>query len=136
VNLSLAGCSSAEPASVSVRCKPQSKKLYLQLVKKSSHVQDDELHSFIMQTKDSYSLLFNQLWLKKDGQQKSSDITINYPLKQQDKLQIISNNLSEASPKMNKSELITNWEQLVNEINNCTKCNLCNKRKHVVIERG
>ena len=38
VNLSLAGCSSAEPASVSVRCKPQSKKLYLQLVKKSSHV--------------------------------------------------------------------------------------------------
>jgi hypothetical protein len=39
VNLSLAGCSSAEPASVLVRCKPQSKKLYLQLVKKSSHVQ-------------------------------------------------------------------------------------------------
>ena len=41
VNLSLAGCSSAEPASVSVRCKPQSKKLYLQLVKKASHVHEN-----------------------------------------------------------------------------------------------
>ena len=38
VNLSLAGCSSAEPASVLVRYKIQFRKLYLQLVKKASHV--------------------------------------------------------------------------------------------------
>ncbi len=42
VNLSLAGCSSAAPASVSVHHKIQSIKLYLQLVEKSSHVQRDQ----------------------------------------------------------------------------------------------
>lgn len=41
VNLSLAGCSSAEPASVLVHCKNHIIKLYLQLVEKSSHVQLD-----------------------------------------------------------------------------------------------
>ena len=39
VNLSLASCSSAELASVLVRCKIPFTKLYLQLVKKISHVQ-------------------------------------------------------------------------------------------------
>lgn len=39
VNLSLSGCSSAEPNSVSVgRCKFQLKKLYLQTVKKVDHL--------------------------------------------------------------------------------------------------
>src|SRR5256885_8535430 len=38
VNLSLAGCSSAEPASVSVQNKIQSVKLYLQLVEKARHL--------------------------------------------------------------------------------------------------
>ena len=38
-NLSLSGCSSAEPNSVSVgRCKFQLKKLYLQIVKKVDHL--------------------------------------------------------------------------------------------------
>ncbi len=38
-NLSLAGCSSAEPDSVSVgACKFQTKKLYLQTVKKVDHL--------------------------------------------------------------------------------------------------
>lgn len=41
-NLSLSGCSSAEPNSVSVgRCKFQLKKLYLQTVKKVDHLPDD-----------------------------------------------------------------------------------------------
>jgi hypothetical protein len=39
VNLSLAGCSSAEPASVLVRNKIHCIKLYLQTVEKGSHVQ-------------------------------------------------------------------------------------------------
>ena len=40
-NLSLAGCSSAEPDSVSVGgCKFQTKKLYLQTVKKVDHLPD------------------------------------------------------------------------------------------------
>lgn len=40
MNLSLAGCSSAEPASVLVQqIKSQNQTLYLQLVEKSSHVQ-------------------------------------------------------------------------------------------------
>lgn len=40
-NLSLSGCSSAEPNSVSVgRCKFQLKKLYLQTVKKVDHLPD------------------------------------------------------------------------------------------------
>ena len=38
VNLSLAGCSSAEPASVSVQNKIQCIKLYLQTVEKANHV--------------------------------------------------------------------------------------------------
>ena len=41
-NLSLTGCSSAEPVSVSVQhCKSQIILLYLQLVKKDSHLPDD-----------------------------------------------------------------------------------------------
>ena len=41
-NLSLSGCSSAEPNSVSVgRCKFQLKKLYLQTVKKVDHLPSD-----------------------------------------------------------------------------------------------
>lgn len=41
-NLSLSGCSSAEPNSVSVgRCKFQLKKLYLQTVKKVDHLPDN-----------------------------------------------------------------------------------------------
>ncbi len=39
VNLSLAGCSSAEPASVLVHCKFPYIKLHLQLVEKASHIQ-------------------------------------------------------------------------------------------------
>lgn len=40
MNLSLVGCSSAEPTSVLVqRIKSQNQTLYLQLVEKSSHVQ-------------------------------------------------------------------------------------------------
>ena len=43
-NLSLSGCSSAEPDSVSVgRCKFQLKKLYLQTVKKVDHLPYFEL---------------------------------------------------------------------------------------------
>lgn len=41
-NLSLSGCSPAEPDSVSVgRCKIQLKKLYLQTVKKVDHLPDN-----------------------------------------------------------------------------------------------
>ena len=43
-NLSLSGCSSAEPNSVSVgRCKFQLKKLYLQTVKKVDHLPEEGL---------------------------------------------------------------------------------------------
>lgn len=50
-NLSLSGCSSAEPNSVSVgRCKFQLKKLYLQTVKKVDHLPNDDYY-----------------WLKKEG---------------------------------------------------------------------
>ena len=43
-NLSLSGCSSAEPNSVSVgRCKFQLKKLYLQTVKKVDHLPIDKI---------------------------------------------------------------------------------------------
>jgi hypothetical protein len=40
VNLSLASCTSAELDSVSVLCKTQFKKLYLQIVEKASHFQN------------------------------------------------------------------------------------------------
>jgi hypothetical protein len=44
MNLSLAGCSSAEPASVSIHhYKIQLKRLYLQLVKKDSHLPSKEM---------------------------------------------------------------------------------------------
>lgn len=33
-------------------------------------------------------------------------------------------------------ELITNWDVLVDQVNNCSKCKLCHARKNVVIERG
>lgn len=32
--------------------------------------------------------------------------------------------------------LITNWDTLVSEITNCTRCELCHGRQNVVIERG
>ena len=45
-NLSLSGCSSAEPNSVSVgRCKFQLKKLYLQIVKKVDHLPDQSIEN-------------------------------------------------------------------------------------------
>ena len=53
-NLSLSGCSSAEPNSVSVgRCKFQLKKLYLQTVKKVDH-----LPYFIRKTTNQFIFVF------------------------------------------------------------------------------
>ena len=54
-NLSLSGCSSAEPNSVSVgRCKFQLKKLYLQTVKKVDHL---PYPLFFIELKINYSFL-------------------------------------------------------------------------------
>ena len=53
--------------------------------------------------KDSYSLLYNQLWIAKDKVERSNHMT---------------------------------WDFLVNQVNNCTSCKLCDSRKNVVIERG
>jgi DNA polymerase len=44
-------------------------------------------------------------------------------------------NLVNSNPIQN-TELIDNWDTLVSNITNCTKCDLCLKRKNVVIERG
>lgn len=35
-----------------------------------------------------------------------------------------------------KADLILNWDQLLDKVNNCTLCSLCDGRKNVVIERG
>jgi hypothetical protein len=60
-NLSLAGCSSAEPDSVSVGgCKFQTKKLYLQTVKKVDHLPRFLL--ILIPKKDSKPELFIQFW--------------------------------------------------------------------------
>lgn len=34
------------------------------------------------------------------------------------------------------TQLINNWQQLINEIQSCEACKLCNGRTHTVIERG
>lgn len=39
-------------------------------------------------------------------------------------------------PTATVTQLINNWQQLVNEIQSCEACKLCNGRTHTVIERG
>lgn len=57
-NLSLSGCSSAEPDSVSVgACKFQMKKLYLQTVKKVDHLPEDKEERIVIVPNDVQELL-------------------------------------------------------------------------------
>lgn len=64
-NLSLSGCSSAEPNSVSVgRCKFQLKKLYLQTVKKVDHLPNDHFISQISDLQREENLSFEEAFEK------------------------------------------------------------------------
>ncbi len=110
-----------------------------------------------MRIQDSYTLLFNNLWIANSNKISklnpnlvvSDNYTIQTPpietinVKTEIKPQFIINpeakpNLDQiAYPIKNISEVnFNNWDTLTDQIINCTKCNLCYGRKNVVIERG
>lgn len=91
-----------------------------------------------MQNRDPFKLLFNNLWLHKST-------TLLEPITPQ--LTARANNnipkpltVITLTPEIKEhkaaTDLIDNWDTLVNSITNCTKCDLCHARKNVVIERG
>ena len=50
--------------------------------------------------------------------------------------EIASEVVAKAQALVLNEELIKNWDVLIDQVNNCSKCNLCHARKNVVIERG
>lgn len=114
--------------------------------------------------KSSYSLLYNQLWVA--NPERIRLLNPNYVIPEKKKLDkapkeigvrlvveptretytkpVLTNIPQSTLPKA--SEPITNtpinkplvleWDVLVDQINNCTQCTLCDGRKNVVIERG
>ncbi|MCC2625182.1 MAG: uracil-DNA glycosylase [Burkholderiales bacterium] len=95
-----------------------------------------------MQNRDPYKLLYNNLWLYKfDRTATNSEIRGNKP----DATIYMEASVSVAAKTLNPTNqtnfissgnLIDNWDTLVENISNCTKCGLCKDRKNVVIERG
>jgi uracil-DNA glycosylase len=111
----------------------------------------------VLQNKDAYSLLYNQLWVSKDTPIANIPIlesSLSVELIQKHHIKNIVEDLTQSlqdenahknatinnamsSNSNNKpQELITNWDALTSKINNCTDCSLANGRKNLVIERG
>jgi DNA polymerase len=119
-----------------------------------------------MKNNNSYKLLFNQLWLacpekisqlnpdlvigehwrlphtlttkleetcSPNDQLAAEVAAVKIPPHPQPEATIIPQPITSLIPAV---ELISNWEQLVSEISNCHKCQLCHGRTNVVIERG
>ncbi len=103
-----------------------------------------------MRNNDRCRLLYNQLWVGTTSRIKPINPTYTYP-KYLDLEPTVKTSLPvdiKLPPKVDTmlpvkplilntdKDLIKDWNVLVNQINNCTKCRLCAARKNVVIERG
>ncbi|HLX52588.1 MAG TPA: uracil-DNA glycosylase [Aquella sp.] len=97
-----------------------------------------------MQNRDPYKLLYNNLWLYKLDKttesmavpvDKSEETTAKSATPQP--ITNITVTTPHEQPQPQKIDTsIDNWDTLVDNITNCTKCGLCSARKNVVIERG
>lgn len=100
------------------------------------------------QENDKYSLLYNELWLLKNCDNNSNLNTINVKVEKAEDVRKttgameVSMQTQEtkianiAVPSLSSDVLISNWNTLVDKVNNCQECKLCYGRKNVVIERG
>lgn len=113
--------------------------------------------------KSNYNLLYNQLWLANPNKVKQlspdyiEPTLVNTKLKSLESLssesasiapsveKVLTKEVSQPILKVNlmpnsvattSTNLILDWNVLVDKINNCTLCNLCDGRTNVVIERG
>ncbi len=119
--------------------------------------------------KNSYTLLYNQLWLAADDRVQQLNpgyiMPVPPPAKEMQQPPLIAKatelpallstlteklvtrmppvaRVPESIPTASVAKipaqvnLTLNWDQLVDKVNNCTLCALCDGRKNVVIERG
>ena len=116
-----------------------------------------------MNARNSFTLLYNQLWLADANKinQLNPDYIIPEELQLKNILKsefiipeprqlskvpnsYITNSLKESKPvavqpsavSSSAASLISDWDELVDKVNNCTLCSLCDGRKNVVFERG
>lgn len=106
-----------------------------------------------MQNCDRYKLLYNNLWLYKSNLAPEKTAAYNYSKLSSENILMDKVSLLPAITVQNvadkaifttndvagvakATELIDNWNTLVDNITNCSKCNLCHSRQNVVIERG
>ncbi|MBP9742261.1 MAG: uracil-DNA glycosylase [Burkholderiales bacterium] len=101
--------------------------------------------------KDKFKLLYNQLWkvdpskaqqlnphyveLKLNQYHKATPSTVALSNEKMANVSAISPDLPD-TPVTVTSELILNWDVLVNKARSCVLCKLCKTRTNVVIERG